>query len=96
MKIIYRAADIVEAHIVAGLLQSHGIESHVGGHYLQGGVGGLPLQGLATVLVHDDDSQAALNVIDEYEQSAGADTRAEDADGYQADRTDPDPGISFT
>ncbi|WP_082627883.1 DUF2007 domain-containing protein [Pseudohongiella spirulinae] len=96
MKIIYHAADIVEAHIVAGLLQSHGIDAHVGGHYLQGGAGGLPLQGLATVQVHDDDCQAAQSVIDDYEQSAAQQAGQEDSDEHQADRTDPDTGISYT
>lgn len=96
MKIIYHAADIVEAHIVAGLLQSHGIDAHVGGHYLQGGVGGLPLQGLAIVQVHDDDCQAAQSVIEDYEQSAALQGNQEASDEHQADRTDPNTDVSYT
>jgi hypothetical protein len=96
MKIIYHAADIVEAHIVAGLLHSHGIDAHVGGHYLQGGVGGLPLQGLAIVQVHDDDCLAAQSVIDDYEQSAALQGNQEASDEHQADRTDPNTGVSYT
>ncbi len=46
MQIIYRASDIVEAHIVAGMLKSEGIDSYAGGHYLQGAIGDLsPLTG---------------------------------------------------
>lgn len=39
MQIAYRARDITEAHIIAGLLRANHIEAHVGGHYLQGALG---------------------------------------------------------
>jgi hypothetical protein len=71
MKIIYRANDIIEAHIVAGLLQSHDIQAFVGGHYLQGGVGELVPFGFATVSVTDENIEAAESLMAEYE-SAGA------------------------
>jgi hypothetical protein len=73
MKIIYRANDIIEAHIVAGLLQAHDIQAFVGGHYLQGGVGELVAFGFATVSVIDDDISAAENLMTEYD-SAGVNT----------------------
>lgn len=69
MKIIYRAADLSEAHIVAGLLDANGIETHVGGHYLQGGIGELPAGDFATVYVADDDTERAITIITEYEES---------------------------
>lgn len=71
MKIIYRANDIIEAHIVAGLLKSHDIEAFVGGHYLQGGVGELVPFGFATVSVTDNDISAAEVLMAAYD-SAGA------------------------
>ena len=71
MKIIYRANDIIEAHIIAGMLKSHAIEAYVGGHYLQGGVGELVPFGFATVSVTDDDVSAAEILMAEYD-SAGA------------------------
>jgi hypothetical protein len=71
MKIIYRANDIIEAHIVAGLLHSHDIQAFVGGHYLQGGVGELVPFGFATVSVTDENIEAAESLMAEYE-SAGA------------------------
>lgn len=67
MKIVYRANDILEAHIVAGMLQAGDIETHVGGHYLQGAVGDLAPVGLASVSVADEDADAALRIIREYE-----------------------------
>jgi len=69
MKIVFQASDILEAHIVAGMLQAENIEAHVGGHYLQGGIGDLAPTGLASVSVADDDSEAARRLIREYEGS---------------------------
>lgn len=47
MQIAYRARDITEAHIVAGMLEANGIDAYVGGHYLQGAMGKLVLPGSA-------------------------------------------------
>ena len=67
MKIIYKAKDIIEAHIVAGMLNANGIETHVGGYYLQGGVGDVAVFDFANVQVADGDIAAALPMIAEYE-----------------------------
>jgi hypothetical protein len=67
MQLVFRAGNILEAHIVAGLLQSHGIDSHVGGHYLQGAVGDLPASDFAHVFVEDDDKSRAEALIVDYE-----------------------------
>jgi hypothetical protein len=67
MKIIFNANDILEAHIVAGMLQSYGIETHVGGHYLQGAVGDVAPLGIATILVRDEDVEQAEQVIADYQ-----------------------------
>ncbi|HID82522.1 MAG TPA: DUF2007 domain-containing protein [Chromatiales bacterium] len=67
MKLIYKAGNITEAHIVSGLLNSNGIKTHVGGHYLQGGVGELAAFDFAHVHVEDEDVQAAQSIIAEYE-----------------------------
>ncbi|QIB65329.1 putative signal transducing protein [Kineobactrum salinum] len=70
MNIIYRASDILEAHIVAGMLKADGIDAYVGGHYLQGAVGELSPMGYANVFVDDEDTDAALSIIKEYEQNS--------------------------
>ena len=67
MKLIYRAGDIIEAHIIAGLLQAEGIEPHVSGHYLQGGIGELAPAGFSNIHVADQDIPLATSVIQEYE-----------------------------
>jgi hypothetical protein len=68
MQLVFRAGNILEAHIVAGLLQSHGIYSHVGGHFLQGAVGDLPASDFAHVFVDDEHKQLAEALILDYEQ----------------------------
>jgi hypothetical protein len=67
VKIVYRASDIIEAHIVAGMLRAHGLEPHVGGHYLQGAVGDLAMDGFANVMVEEDDYEAASRLVQEYD-----------------------------
>ena len=67
MKIIYKARDIIEAHIVSGMLNANGIETHVGGYYLQGGVGDVAVFDFANVQVADEDVVLALPLIAEYE-----------------------------
>jgi hypothetical protein len=67
MQIIYKARDIIEAHIVAGMLNANGIETHVGGYYLQGGVGDVAVFDFANVQVADEDVVAALPLVAEYE-----------------------------
>jgi hypothetical protein len=69
MKIIYKARDIIEAHIVAGMLNANGIETHVGGYYLQGGVGDVTVFDFANVQVADEDVAAAIPLVAEYENA---------------------------
>lgn len=70
MKIVYQAANIIEAHLVSGLLQAHDIQAFVSGHYLQGGVGEIAPNGFANVSVADPDVPQAIQVVSEYEQNA--------------------------
>lgn len=67
MKIIYKARDIIEAHIVSGMLNANGIETHVGGYYLQGGVGDVAVYDFANVQVADEDVALAVPLVAEYD-----------------------------
>ncbi|RBW50665.1 DUF2007 domain-containing protein [Marinobacter sp. F3R11] len=67
MQIAYKAGDITEAHIVAGLLNAHNIETYVGGHYLQGAMGEIGTTGFSNVHVEDEDLYQARQLIAEYE-----------------------------
>lgn len=67
MHLVFRANNILEAHIVAGLLKNNAIDCHVGGHYLQGAVGDLPATDFAYVFVDDADIDKAEKLLSEYE-----------------------------
>jgi Putative prokaryotic signal transducing protein len=67
MKIIYKARDIIEAHIVSGMLNANGIETHVGGYYLQGGVGDVAVYDFANVQVADEDVALAAPLVADYD-----------------------------
>ncbi len=69
MKLIYKARNINEAHIVSGMLNARHIPSHVGGHYLQGAVGDLAAMDFATVYVADEDVALAESIIVDYESN---------------------------
>jgi len=67
MKCLYEAADMLEAHVVKGLLQQSRISAFIEGEYLQGGVGELPASRLVRILVNDDDWNAGQEIIACYE-----------------------------
>ena len=69
MKIVYKAGDIIEAHIVAGMLNANGIETHVGGYYLQGGVGDVAVYDFANVQVADEDVVLAQPLVAGYDSA---------------------------
>ncbi len=71
MKIVHQAANITEAHIIAGLLRAEGIAAHVGGCYLQGGVGELAPMDLANVQVADEDASRAGDIVAVWEAQRG-------------------------
>jgi hypothetical protein len=81
MKIIFRANDILEAHIIAGMLNSQGIATYVGGHYLQGAVGDLAAQGFANVFVADEQVEQAEQLLQDYQQAELVDYPLADEEG---------------
>lgn len=68
MKVVFKAGDITEAHIVSGLLNANRIETHVDGFYLQGGVGDLAAMDFVKIQVEDEDVSRAEKIISEYER----------------------------
>lgn len=70
MKIVFKAGNIIEAHIVAGMLNACDIQTYVGGHFLQGAVGDLCPSGFANVFVAPEDFDLACTLIAEYDESA--------------------------
>lgn len=73
MKCVFQARHMIEAHMLANLLDQVGIMAQVHGDMLHGGMGELPAAGLATVWVAANDETRAREVIAEFEASQPAD-----------------------
>lgn len=69
MKCVYQAADVLEAHVVQGLLEQHRISSFIEGEYLMGAAGGLPASHDIRILVNDDDWEQGVSLMQEYEHT---------------------------
>ena len=67
MKCVYEASDILEAHVVQGLLEQHRISSFIEGEHLLGGVGELAANPLVRILVNDDDLLEGAALMRDYE-----------------------------
>lgn len=70
MQVAYEAENLIDAHLVKGLLAQEGIEAFVRGQYLSGGMGELPAMGLVAVMVADEELAAARRVIADWRQAA--------------------------
>ncbi len=69
MKIVYDAANSIEAHMVMGMLEQQNIKAYVHGVHLQGGIGEIPTIGLVKVNVDDENYLAAKNIIRHWEST---------------------------
>ncbi|MDR9467306.1 putative signal transducing protein [Marinospirillum sp.] len=69
MQLVYEASDILEAHIVAGMLRSRHLEVFVDGHYLHGGIGEMAPMGFARVYVAEEDFALAWKLVDDYRKA---------------------------
>ncbi len=94
MQILHEASDMLQAHLLADLLQRAGVPAHVQGDYLQGAVGLLPVSGLVQVVTQDDAPSVralAREVIAQWEAQAFRLT--EEGDDCDADALPiPTPG----
>lgn len=72
MIIIYRAANIVDAHLIRQMLEADGIPAFIQGEYLQGAVGELPANTEILVHVADENAEAARSIVDEWESAEPA------------------------
>jgi hypothetical protein len=69
MIIVYRAANIADAHLIRQMLEVEGIPAFIQGEYLQGAVGELPANTEILVHVADDNAEAARVIVDEWESA---------------------------
>ena len=64
MRIVYRAENVIDAHLVKGALEAAGIPAHVAGEYLTGAMGELPALGLVAVMVPEHLFPAASGIAE--------------------------------
>ncbi|MFT5535252.1 MAG: hypothetical protein ACI802_003516 [Candidatus Paceibacteria bacterium] len=72
MKILYQAANLIEAHMIVHLLEQQQLQGRVDGEYLQGGIGELPAAGLIRVMVAEQDFDAAQELIRQWDAAQPA------------------------
>lgn len=65
MKVVYEAANLIDAHLVRHALEAAGIPVYVRGEALLGGMGELPLFGVLAVCVPEAAWAQARTVVDE-------------------------------
>jgi hypothetical protein len=76
MKCAYEAANGVEAHMIANLLEQVGVATRIDGEHLSSGVGELPAAGLVRVMVEPHQYDRAREVIREWERTATPESAA--------------------
>ena len=69
MIIIYRAANIADAHLIRQMLEAEDIPAFIQGEYLQGAVGELPANTEILVHVADGNAEAARAIVDEWQSA---------------------------
>ena len=92
MLIVYRAANIADAHLIRQLLEAGGVPAFIPGEYLQGAVGELPANSEILVRVADENAEAARTIIEEWESAEPVqfDADGSEVDGHQADQLQAD------
>lgn len=69
MKLIYEAANSIEAHLILNLLEQSHLSARIDGEYLQGGVGDIQAIGIVRVMVDEEDYDAADEIIKQWDAS---------------------------
>jgi Putative prokaryotic signal transducing protein len=67
MRVVYEPENIIDAHVVKGVLESVGIPVYLRGEYLAGGIGELPVSGFLALCVHEVFEQQARDVLADLE-----------------------------
>jgi hypothetical protein len=63
MRVVYEAENLIDAHLVKGLLEGAEIPVFVRGEYLTGALGDLPVMGLVAVCVPDTHFEIADRLV---------------------------------
>ncbi|MDQ3159693.1 MAG: DUF2007 domain-containing protein [Pseudomonadota bacterium] len=72
MRLVYNAANLIDAHLVRHALEQAGIPAFIRGEALIGGIGELPAVGLVSVAVPDSAWDKARSIIDALDLGSNA------------------------
>ncbi|HEV2607821.1 MAG TPA: DUF2007 domain-containing protein [Xanthomonadaceae bacterium] len=82
MRVVYEPENLIDAHLVKGVLEQAGIPVYLRGEFLVGGIGELPVSGLLALCVpevSEDEARGVLAALEEDRARPLAD--ADEADG---------------
>ncbi len=63
MQTVYRAENLIDAHLVKDALEAQGIPAFIAGEYLTGGVGQLPAMDFMAVMVPESSLPEASAIV---------------------------------
>jgi hypothetical protein len=69
MRIIYRAQNLIDAHLVKDALENADVPAFISGEYLTGGVGQLPALDYVAVLVPESSVETAEPIVREIDRA---------------------------
>ena len=69
MRIVYRAQNLIDAHLVKDALESADVPAFISGEYLTGGVGQLPALDYVAVLVPESSVELAQSIVREIDHA---------------------------
>jgi hypothetical protein len=64
MRVVYEPENLIDAHLVKGVLEQAGIPVYLRGEYLAGGIGELPVTGLFALCVPEACEPEAREALD--------------------------------
>lgn len=92
MRIVYRAQNLIDAHLVKDALESAEVPAFISGEYLTGGVGQLPAMDYVAVLVPESSVDAAEPIVREIDHALSEARLAIHELDDDADNLVPQPG----
>ncbi|WP_233841134.1 DUF2007 domain-containing protein [Dyella sp. 2HG41-7] len=69
MRIVYRAQNLIDAHLVKDALEGADVPAFISGEYLTGGVGQLPALDYVAVLVPESSVDVAEKIVREIDHA---------------------------
>ena len=82
MRVVYEAENIIDAHLVKGVLEQAGLPVYIRGEYLTGAIGELPVSGLVAVCVPTICVEEANRLLARFRNQRDAQPELQDDEGW--------------